>query len=353
MADSYVTKSQADRMRKTGMEWEAALFFELYHALTEKLNQVEAREILKMAMYLGREKQTDILRELVNDHTPLGLAKLWNLLYGTDLNSKRIFALQDDLFIIQGTGCAAFELFKRWGMPETEIRLIADSFCVSDYGQAKSFNPEIRFRHNSRLMSGDSVCEWHYSLGTNNIPRRREQIESNEASVDLVPRVLASRMLKTGIEAQGALFLATYQILCKKMTTEDARELLKVSLYQAGRRLGEEFRSLVSEEDALGIAKAWSLMYGVDLEGERVVHLSRDLVLLKGGGCPAFEMWKRWGISTDEMKFLAPAYCAGDHGFVEGFSSKVKLTHTSRLLEGDKSCMYKFEFLGKSVERNK
>jgi hypothetical protein len=148
-------------MLNTGFEWEAGLFVEIYRDLSERLGRDVAKEILARAMYragfeLGREART-----LVETGNPVGMAKAWDLLYG--MGSQQAEQLDEDHFVIQGISCAAFNLFRRRGLSEQEIRFVCDAFCIADVGHAEGFDKQMHFQHTSRLMRGDKCCRWEFA----------------------------------------------------------------------------------------------------------------------------------------------------------------------------------------------
>jgi hypothetical protein len=90
------------------------------------------------------------------------MAKAWDLLFG--MGTKEAEELSKDTFVIKGKSCAAYNLFKRWGMPDEEIHFVCDSYCAGDVGQAKGFSDRLHFQHTARLMRGDPQCQWAYSM---------------------------------------------------------------------------------------------------------------------------------------------------------------------------------------------
>ena len=157
-----VPMSQAVRMLVTGFEWEAGLFLEVFNELSKRLSPEEAKEILAIGMYRTGLKLGEEARDLVEEDGPIGMAKAWDIIYGAGTNEAE--QLDEERFIIRGASCAAFELFKRWNVPEETIRFFADAYCVGDVGHAEGFGKEdMDFQHTCRVMIGDEYCEWDFS----------------------------------------------------------------------------------------------------------------------------------------------------------------------------------------------
>ncbi len=159
--EPMVPVSQAVRMLTTGFEWEAGLFLEVYTELCRRLGREEAKKVMGQAMYRAGLKLGKEARAMVDRDDAIGMAKAWDIIYGA--GSKAAKRLDKDHFVFQGRGCAAFELFKRWGLPEEEICFIGDAYCAGDVGQAEGFGDRLHFQHGQRLMKGDKCCEWVYS----------------------------------------------------------------------------------------------------------------------------------------------------------------------------------------------
>jgi hypothetical protein len=160
-SEKMVPLSQAARMLTTGFEWEAGLFYEVYRSLSDRLGADEARKMLGKAMYEAGRKLGKEARGMVDRSDPKGMAEAWDLIYGA--GTKEAETLDADGFVIRAQGCAAYALFKRWGMSEEEIRSIADSYCAGDVGHAEGFGDDLHFQHTARLMRGDSFCRWVFS----------------------------------------------------------------------------------------------------------------------------------------------------------------------------------------------
>jgi hypothetical protein len=158
-----VPMSQALRMLTTGFEWEAGLFIEVYKELSERLGKEAAKEVLAKAMYRTGLKLGEEARALADSNDTIGMARAWDVIYGAGTDAAEV--LDKDRFIIRGQGCAAFDLFQRWGVPDEEIRFFADAYCVGDVGHAEGFGgEEMDFQHTHRLMRGDEYCIWDFSM---------------------------------------------------------------------------------------------------------------------------------------------------------------------------------------------
>lgn len=160
-SERMVPVSQAIRMLTTGFEWEAGLFFEVYRELSKRLGKDEARKLMANAMYHAGLKLGKEARDMVDRDDAVGMAKAWDIIYGA--GTKEAKKLDKDQFVFQVEGCAAFELFRRWGMPDEEISFIGDAYCAGDVGQAEGFGDKLTFQHTRRLMKADKCCEWVYS----------------------------------------------------------------------------------------------------------------------------------------------------------------------------------------------
>lgn len=162
MTEKMVPASQAARMLTTGFEWEAGLFIETYKILCEKLGRDEARKIMGKAMYNAGLQLGKDAREFTDYFDPEGMAQTWDVIYG--MGTKEADIINEERFTITGYSCGAYNLFKRWGIPEEEIRFFADSYCAGDVGHAQGFGGGcLFFQHKKRLMHGDDRCIWDFS----------------------------------------------------------------------------------------------------------------------------------------------------------------------------------------------
>ena len=155
------TFSQGMQLLTTGFEWEAGLFIETFKILSERLSREEAKDILGQAMYRAGYQLGVDATQFAGSLDPKGMAQAWDSIYGmgSDIAQK----LDEEQFIIRGQNCAAFNLFKRWGVSMEDIRFICDAYCVGDVGQAEGFSSQMHFQHTERLMFGDDGCVWEYS----------------------------------------------------------------------------------------------------------------------------------------------------------------------------------------------
>jgi L-2-amino-thiazoline-4-carboxylic acid hydrolase len=156
----------------------------------------------------------------------------------------------------------------------------------------------------------------------------------------MVPFSQAARMLTTGFEWEAGLFIETYKILTSILSKEEAKEILGKAMYRAGLKLGEEARGLVDRGDVVGMAQAWDVIYGMGTEAAE--RLDDERFIIRGQNCAAFNLFRRWGVSDQEIRDFCDAYCAGDMGHAEGFGGKVHFQHTSRLMRGDDCCVWDF-----------
>jgi hypothetical protein len=161
--EKLVPLSQALRMLRMGAEAQAGLFVGTYWRLKDVMGAERARDILREAMCdayarLGRE-----VAEEVGRTDARGMAQAWELLYGAPLGGEGTVELEDDLWVLEGRQCAAYDLMKRWDLSDREIALLADAFCAADQAFAAGFNPEMKFQHTHRLMDGDRFCRWLHS----------------------------------------------------------------------------------------------------------------------------------------------------------------------------------------------
>jgi hypothetical protein len=92
----------------------------------------------------------------------VGMAEAWDVIYG--MGTQEAETLNEEAFVIRGQNCAAYNLFRRWGASEAEIRSFADSYCAGDVGHAEGFSPRVHFQHTCRLMHGDTACVWSFSM---------------------------------------------------------------------------------------------------------------------------------------------------------------------------------------------
>jgi len=160
-------------------------------------------------------------------------------------------------------------------------------------------------------------------------------------SEPMVPLSQAVRMLTTGFEWEAGLFVETYRELCRRLGREVAKEILGRAMYRAGVRLGQEARAFGPAGGPRGMAAAWDVIYGMGTkEAER---LDDKRFIIRGTNCGAYELMKRWGLSAEEIRFLADAYCAGDVGHAEGFGGgEMHFQHTCRQMRGDSCCVWDF-----------
>ena len=160
-SEKMVPLSQAVRMLTTGMEWEAGIFFEAFKILRERLGKDEAKKILGKVMYNAGYKLGAEARNLVDKSGPKGMAQAWDIIYGA--GTKEAEDLDDDNFVISHSACAAYFLFKRWGMSADEINFVGEAYCAADIGHAEGFVPALNFQHSHRMMRGDSKCRYIFS----------------------------------------------------------------------------------------------------------------------------------------------------------------------------------------------
>jgi hypothetical protein len=160
--ERMVPFSQAARMLTTGFEWEAGLFVEVYKQLCQRLSQEEARDILGTAMYRAGVQLGQEARQHTDELGPRGMAKAWDVIYG--LGTGEAEELSQERFNIRVTACGAFEVLKRFGLSDEEIRFVGAAYCAGDAGHARGFDEEMYFQHTSRLMAGDSFCEWDFTM---------------------------------------------------------------------------------------------------------------------------------------------------------------------------------------------
>lgn len=157
----------------------------------------------------------------------------------------------------------------------------------------------------------------------------------------MVPISLAVRLFTTGMEWEAGLFVEVYRELIKRMSKDEAREILGKAMYRAGHRLGEEARQFSrTGKGPVGMAEAWDVLYGVGTKEAPI--LSEDQFVFRVSGCAAFSLMERWGLSPEEIIFLGKAYCAGDVGQARGFDEDMFFQHTRRLMAGDDGCEWDY-----------
>lgn len=160
-------------------------------------------------------------------------------------------------------------------------------------------------------------------------------------NIKMVPFSTAARLFTTGMEWEAGLFVETYRELIKRMSNEEAREILGKAMYRAGYRLGEEARQFSkTAKGPVGMAEAWDVLYGVGTKEAPV--LKQDQFVFRVAGCAAFDLMQRWGLSPEEINFIGKAYCAGDVGQARGFDEEMFFQHTRRLMAGDDGCEWDY-----------
>jgi hypothetical protein len=161
--EKMVPLSKAWQMMGTGMQWEAGLFIETYWQLKEKLGRDEAKKILQKSLYDAGVRLGKEIAEEVGRTDARGIAQAWELMYGITAGGEGTEEITDDLFIWKGSGCAAYELMKRWEVSDEELAFLSDAYCAGDDGFVAGFNPDMKFEPTHRLMRGDSFCRWVHS----------------------------------------------------------------------------------------------------------------------------------------------------------------------------------------------
>ena len=157
----------------------------------------------------------------------------------------------------------------------------------------------------------------------------------------MVPRSTAVRLFTTGMEWEAGLFVETFRELIKRMSKEEAREILGKAMYRAGHRLGEEARQFSkTSQGPVGMAEAWDVLYGAGTKEAAV--LIKDRFVFRVPTCAAFDLMARWGLSPEEIIFIGKAYCAGDVGQANGFDDEMFFQHTQRLMAGDDGCEWDY-----------
>jgi predicted hydrocarbon binding protein len=160
-SEKMVPVSQAVRMLTTGMEWEAGIFFEAFKILSKRLGRDEARKILGKVMYNAGYKLGSEARQLVDKSGPRGMAEAWDIIYGAGTEEAEL--VDDDNFVISHSACAAYFLFKRWGMSADDIKFVGEAYCAADIGHAEGFGGDLNFQHSHRMMRGDDKCRYVFS----------------------------------------------------------------------------------------------------------------------------------------------------------------------------------------------
>jgi hypothetical protein len=157
----------------------------------------------------------------------------------------------------------------------------------------------------------------------------------------MVPMSTAARLFATGMEWEAGLFVETFRELIKRMSKEEAREILGKAMYRTGHRLGVEARQFSkTSKGPIGMAEAWDVLYGAGTK--EAVALNQEQFVFRVLGCAAFDLMARWGLSPEEIIFIGKAYCAGDVGQARGFDEEMFFQHTRRLMAGDDGCEWDY-----------
>lgn len=156
----------------------------------------------------------------------------------------------------------------------------------------------------------------------------------------LVPRSQAFRLLTTGFEWEAGLFVEAYKELTARFGRDVAKEILASSMRRAGFELGEEARGMVDTGGPRGMARAWDIVYGMG--SKEAEQLDDDRFVFRVNDCAAFNLFRRRGLSDEEIGFICDAYCVADVGFADGFGKEMYFQHTSRLMKGDECCRWEY-----------
>ena len=139
-----------------GFKWEAGLFLMTWEELAARYGRDTATAVMRAAMLAaGRRMGAHVAAQTGKTGTQ-GIKAAWEFLYGP----QDVVEESSDTYVIRGGRCAAYELWKSWGVSDELIAELSDAYCIGDTGLACGIDPSVKLRHERRIMKGDSECRW-------------------------------------------------------------------------------------------------------------------------------------------------------------------------------------------------
>lgn len=139
-------------------------------------------------------------------------------------------------------------------------------------------------------------------------------------------------------EWKGAIYLNMWREIEQRYGREAAKEITGKVMLEAGRIIGALVAGRVDQSGIPGLVEAWEKMYGVSPDS--ALELTADRYVFQGTGCAALEMWRRAGVSDEDIKEMSDGYCFADCGFAEGYDPDLECSHEARLMKGDACCRW-------------
>lgn len=141
-----------------GFKWEAGLFLTTWEELVARYGRDTAMDIMKTVMLATGKRMGAYVAAQTKKTGVQGCKAAWEFFYGP----QDVVEESSDTYVIRTSRCAAYDLWKAWGVSDALIAEFADVYCMADKGFACGVDPSVEFRHERRIMKGDSECRWFH-----------------------------------------------------------------------------------------------------------------------------------------------------------------------------------------------
>jgi hypothetical protein len=140
------------------------------------------------------------------------------------------------------------------------------------------------------------------------------------------------------IKNRALFYLNMYQVLSEEHGKEEAIRLMQKAIYKRGREKAEKYNKDVEGRNFKAMADAF-LKGGassLNVFGNEVVKVEKDLAVLRLNGCPLVEAWNEAGLSPENIITMCDIAYQVDFGKFEGM--QFSLEFGSRICEGKSYC---------------
>ena len=146
-----------------------------------------------------------------------------------------------------------------------------------------------------------------------------------------------SMLLKRRIEAE--MIKEVYDVLVERHGTEEAHEIIRISVSNSAITQGKAFREKYDHEPDLEDFASHLHLWEKDNALERVVlHKAPDRLEYNMTRCEYAKMYREMGLG-DIGHLLS---CNRDGSFCLGYSDNIELTRTQTLMEGADFCDFRY-----------
>jgi hypothetical protein len=145
--------------------------------------------------------------------------------------------------------------------------------------------------------------------------------------------ILTRREIEAGVA--GPLIKAFAEEIGEEKAMEIAGRVIASHAKESGQMLREFVGGNTLEHFSEGMS-LWSKGDAIEFD---VLEQTPDKLSMNVTRCRYAEMYREMGL--EDQGFLLS--CGRDYALVEGFNSKIKLTRTQTIMEGDGLCDFRFE----------